>query len=140
MIVGSYRCDRGQIVVHHGQERTDIASATPRQVLALRKNTIGYVSQFLRAIPRVPTLDVVAEPLIAGGVSMMVGRIQPAGAWPVSGEGFSLTKATDFIGKELGVSDWVTMGQDRIDQFAECTGDHQWIHVDPERARSEPDS
>jgi hypothetical protein len=38
----------------------------------------------------------------------------------VSGEGFSLIKATDFIGKELGVSDWVTMGQDRNDQFAEC--------------------
>jgi acyl dehydratase len=55
----------------------------------------------------------------------------------VSGEGFSLIKVTDFIGKELGVSDWVTMGQDRIDQFAECTGDHQWIHVDPERARRE---
>ena len=78
MIFGSYRCDRGQIVVHHGQghaqERTDIASATPRQMLALRKNTIGYVSEFLRAIPRVPTLDVVAEPLIAGGVSRDVAR------------------------------------------------------------------
>ena len=57
MIFGSYRCDRGQIVVHHGQgqaqERTDIVAATPRQVLALRKSTIGYVSQFLRAVPRV---------------------------------------------------------------------------------------
>jgi alpha-D-ribose 1-methylphosphonate 5-triphosphate synthase subunit PhnL len=78
MIFGSYRCDRGQIVVHHGQghaqERTDIAAATPRQVLALRKDTIGYVSQFLRAIPRVPTLDVVAEPLIAGGVSRETAR------------------------------------------------------------------
>jgi alpha-D-ribose 1-methylphosphonate 5-triphosphate synthase subunit PhnL len=74
MIFGSYRCDRGQIVVHHGQERTDIASATPRQILGLRKNTIGYVSQFLRAIPRVPTLDVVAEPLIAGGVSRDAAR------------------------------------------------------------------
>ena len=78
MIFGSYRCDRGQIVVHHGQghgqERTDIVAATPRQVLALRKDTIGYVSQFLRAIPRVPTLDVVAEPLIAGGVSRDTAR------------------------------------------------------------------
>ena len=74
MIFGSYRCDRGQIVVHQGQERTDIASATPRQILGLRKNTIGYVSQFLRAIPRVPTLDVVAEPLLAGGVSRDAAR------------------------------------------------------------------
>ena len=55
----------------------------------------------------------------------------------MSGEGFSLIKATDFIGKELGVSDWVTMGQDRIDQFAECSDDHQWIHVNAERARRE---
>jgi len=69
MIFGSYRCDRGQIVVHHGTELTDIAAATPRQILALRKGTIGYVSQFLRAIPRVPTLDVVAEPLVAEGVA-----------------------------------------------------------------------
>ena len=39
------------------------------------------------------------------------------------------------IGVELGVSDWVTVGQDRIDQFAQCTGDRQWIHVDVEQAR-----
>jgi acyl dehydratase len=35
-----------------------------------------------------------------------------------------------FVGRELGVSDWLTVDQSRIDQFAECTGDHQWIHVD----------
>jgi acyl dehydratase len=38
-------------------------------------------------------------------------------------------------GQELGVSDWTTVDQNRINQFAECTGDHQWIHVDPERAK-----
>jgi acyl dehydratase len=42
-----------------------------------------------------------------------------------------------YVGKELGVSRWVTIEQDRIDRFAECTGDHQWIHVDVERARRE---
>jgi len=42
------------------------------------------------------------------------------------------------VGQELGVSDWMTIDQDRINQFAECTGDHQWIHVDPERARRGP--
>ena len=41
------------------------------------------------------------------------------------------------IGKELGVSDWLAIEQDRINQFAQCTGDHQWIHVDVERARRE---
>jgi acyl dehydratase len=40
-------------------------------------------------------------------------------------------------GQELGVSDWVTIDQDRIDKFADATGDHQWIHVDIERAKKE---
>jgi acyl dehydratase len=42
-----------------------------------------------------------------------------------------------FVGRELGVSRWFEVGQDRIQQFADCTGDHQWIHVDVERARRE---
>lgn len=41
------------------------------------------------------------------------------------------------VGEELGVSEWVTITQDRIDTFAEATGDHQWIHVDVERAERE---
>jgi acyl dehydratase len=40
------------------------------------------------------------------------------------------------IGRELGVGDWLTITQERIDAFAEATGDHQWIHVDPERCRA----
>jgi acyl dehydratase len=42
------------------------------------------------------------------------------------------------VGKPLGSSDWLVVDQSRIDQFAEATGDHQWIHVDPERAASGP--
>jgi acyl dehydratase len=41
------------------------------------------------------------------------------------------------VGQELGVSGWIVVDQHRIDQFAQCTGDRQWIHVDPERARRE---
>ena len=41
------------------------------------------------------------------------------------------------VGQEIGVSDWVTINQDRIDKFADATGDHQWIHVDVERAKKE---
>ena len=52
-------------------------------------------------------------------------------------EGYSLRTVSDFVGKELGVSNWVQVEQPRIDQFAECTGDHQWIHVDPKRASAE---
>jgi acyl dehydratase len=52
----------------------------------------------------------------------------------------SITYGTirDFVGKEVGVSDWITVDQDRIDRFADCTGDHQWIHVDVERAKRGP--
>jgi acyl dehydratase len=42
------------------------------------------------------------------------------------------------VGQHLGTSDWVTVDQARIDAFADATGDHQWIHVDPERARRGP--
>jgi acyl dehydratase len=50
---------------------------------------------------------------------------------------YNMSTAAQFVGQELGASDWVTVDQDRIDRFAECTGDHQWIHVDVERARRE---
>jgi acyl dehydratase len=50
---------------------------------------------------------------------------------------YDMTTAPQFVGRELGASDWITVNQDRIDQFAVCTGDRQWIHVDVERARRE---
>lgn len=42
------------------------------------------------------------------------------------------------VGRHLGHSDWLLITQDRVDRFADATGDHQWIHVDPERAKSGP--
>jgi alpha-D-ribose 1-methylphosphonate 5-triphosphate synthase subunit PhnL len=74
MIFGSYRCDAGEILIRDGGRRTDVANATPRRMLALRRHTIGYVSQFLRAVPRVPALDVVAEPLANNGTSREEAR------------------------------------------------------------------
>jgi alpha-D-ribose 1-methylphosphonate 5-triphosphate synthase subunit PhnL len=68
MIYGNYRCDAGRVGIRHRGTVIDLATAEPRQVLGVRRSTIGYVSQFLRAVPRVPTSDVVAEPLIANGV------------------------------------------------------------------------
>ena len=50
---------------------------------------------------------------------------------------YSMATAGQFAGRELGASDWVALEQDRIDAFAACTGDRQWIHVDVERARRE---
>jgi alpha-D-ribose 1-methylphosphonate 5-triphosphate synthase subunit PhnL len=78
MIFGNYRCDQGQILVRNGARSFDIATATPRQMLALRDNTIGYVSQFLRAVPRVPTIDVVAEPLIVCGTPRDIAHTKAA--------------------------------------------------------------
>ena len=49
-----------------------------------------------------------------------------------------LTDLQPLVGQELGVSEWVSVEQERIDQFADATGDHQWIHVDVERAASGP--
>lgn len=49
----------------------------------------------------------------------------------------SISDLKGFVGKRLGPSDWVVVEQARIDAFAEATGDHQWIHVDPERAASD---
>jgi len=48
------------------------------------------------------------------------------------------TELKDLVGQDIGASSWVTIEQDRIDKFAEATGDHQWIHVDPERAKDGP--
>ena len=50
---------------------------------------------------------------------------------------YSMASAPQFVGRELGASGWVTINQDRIDAFAACTGDRQWIHVDVERAKRE---
>jgi len=50
---------------------------------------------------------------------------------------YTMATAPQFVGRELGASDWVDVDQERIDQFATCTGDRQWIHVDIERAKRE---
>jgi alpha-D-ribose 1-methylphosphonate 5-triphosphate synthase subunit PhnL len=67
MVYGNYGVDSGEILLRHFGEVVDLASARPRTVLALRRDSIGYVSQFLRTVPRVSTLDVVAEPLVIRG-------------------------------------------------------------------------
>ena len=74
MIWGNYRTDHGTIRV--GQ--TEISGAEPRAVIGLRRATLGYVSQFLRVVPRVPTLRVVAEPLLALGVPADVAEARAA--------------------------------------------------------------
>ena len=65
MIYGNYLAASGRINIGD----VDVARANPREILQLRRETLGYVSQFLRVVPRVPTLDVVAEPMLAVGKS-----------------------------------------------------------------------
>jgi len=74
MLYGNYGCDSGQILVQHHGRHIDIASADPRMVLEIRRDTIGYVSQFLRAVPRVSALDVAAEPLMIRGIDQQVAH------------------------------------------------------------------
>jgi alpha-D-ribose 1-methylphosphonate 5-triphosphate synthase subunit PhnL len=63
-LYGNYRADGGRILVRHHGELVDLVAADPRTVLAVRNETLGYVSQFLRVVPRVAALDIVAEVLI----------------------------------------------------------------------------
>ncbi len=68
MAYGNYRCDAGAILVREGADVVDMARADPRTVLRLRARTVGYVSPFLRVIPRVPARAVVAAAGRAGGL------------------------------------------------------------------------
>jgi len=68
-LYGNYRAETGAILIRHNGGMVDIAAADPRTILSVRHDTLGYVSQFLRVVPRVPALDIVAEPLITRGVA-----------------------------------------------------------------------
>lgn len=68
VIYANYRPSFGVVHVRHDDRWIDLAKATPHEVLDVRRRTLAYVSQFLRVIPRVPTLDIVAEPLLQTGV------------------------------------------------------------------------
>ena len=74
MAYGNYCADSGQIIVSHRGALVDLVSADARTVMAVRRETIGYVSQFLRVVPRVSALDIVAEPLLSAGETPEAAR------------------------------------------------------------------
>ncbi len=78
VIYANYHPTYGAVYVRHGDRWLDLAKATPHEVLDVRRRTLGYVSQFLRVIPRVPTLDIVAEPALQMGVSEQRARQRAA--------------------------------------------------------------
>jgi len=68
-LYGNYRVDSGSIWIRHGQTWVDLAQLLPHELIDVRQKTLGYVSQFLRVIPRVSALDVAAEPLMELGMA-----------------------------------------------------------------------
>jgi alpha-D-ribose 1-methylphosphonate 5-triphosphate synthase subunit PhnL len=99
LIYGSYKATSGAIRVFHDGAWVDAVNADPRDMIVIRRQTIGYVTQFLRVIPRVPALDIVAEPLIERGVAPakaeerakdLLSRLNiPEKLWPLSPMTFS---------------------------------------------------
>lgn len=67
-LYGNYRASSGSINVLHDGDWVDLASASPQHIHAVRQSTLGFVTQFLRVIPRISTLDLVAEPLVTRGI------------------------------------------------------------------------
>lgn len=77
-LYGNYGASDGEVRVLHDEGWVRLSHAEPREVLEVRRRTLGYVSQFLRVIPRVSTLDIVAEPLRRLGVAASDARDQAA--------------------------------------------------------------
>lgn len=78
VVYANYRSSRGSVRVRHEGDWLDLAEASAHQVLDVRRRTLGYVSQFLRVIPRVPALDIVASPLVEAGVPLLEARERAA--------------------------------------------------------------
>ncbi len=78
MLYGNYSVDAGHILIEHEGTTIDLAVADPRSIVEVRRQTLGYVSQFLRTVPRVSALDVVAEPLTARGAPQNEARERAA--------------------------------------------------------------
>jgi alpha-D-ribose 1-methylphosphonate 5-triphosphate synthase subunit PhnL len=77
-LYGNYAATEGEIRIRHREQWLDLTRAQPRQVIEIRRETLGYVSQFLRVIPRVGALDIVAEPLRRMGASVTQARERAA--------------------------------------------------------------
>ena len=98
-LYGNYLPQSGRVLVRHGEESIDLFGAAPHVILEVRRMTLGYVSQFLRVIPRIGTLDLVIEPLLALGVApeqaqeraeTLLRRLRiPESLWPLPPATFS---------------------------------------------------
>ncbi|MFV0295629.1 MAG: phosphonate C-P lyase system protein PhnL [Hyphomicrobiaceae bacterium] len=99
MLYANYRPSSGRLSVRHGGELVDLTTAAPRKVLDVRRHTLGWVSQFLRVIPRISTLDLVRDPLLMRGIpetratqrarDMLARMNLPESLWPLAPQTFS---------------------------------------------------
>ncbi|MDP5343148.1 MAG: phosphonate C-P lyase system protein PhnL [Litorivicinaceae bacterium] len=99
MLYGNYRADSGQILVQTASGIEDLVAIHPHRMLQIRRDTVGFVSQFLRVIPRVSTWDVVCEPLrrqgadesiVAERARQLLQRLNlPQSLWPLAPATFS---------------------------------------------------
>jgi len=99
MVYAGYRTGKGKILVRHKENFVDIATAPPSMIYEIRRDTIGYVSQFLRVVPRVSALDTVIEPLIVRNMDETNARNKgreilerlkiPENLWHISASTFS---------------------------------------------------
>ncbi|MFP4125453.1 MAG: phosphonate C-P lyase system protein PhnL [Alphaproteobacteria bacterium] len=76
LVYGNYKPHGGAVLVRHAGREVDLVQADPRTIFEVRRRTMGYVSQFLRCVPRVPAVDVVAEPLRALGRDLETSRVR----------------------------------------------------------------
>jgi alpha-D-ribose 1-methylphosphonate 5-triphosphate synthase subunit PhnL len=98
-LYGNYKINEGEVFIHFDNGDLDLANTTPQWIYYLRENIIGYVSQFLRIVPRVAALDIVMEPLLIRGVNIDSAKIKasqiltrlniPESLWQLSPTTFS---------------------------------------------------
>lgn len=98
-LYANYLPDSGHILIHHQGDWLDMVSADARQILAVRRHTLGWVSQFLRVIPRISALEVVMQPLLEQGVeraecrdraeALLAALNVPQRLWPLAPSTFS---------------------------------------------------
>jgi alpha-D-ribose 1-methylphosphonate 5-triphosphate synthase subunit PhnL len=99
LVYGNYKPHGGAVLVRHAGREVDLVQADPRTIFDVRRRTMGYVSQFLRCVPRVPAVDVVAEPLRALERDLETSRVRarellarlniPDSHWPLPPATFS---------------------------------------------------
>lgn len=104
-LYANYRVDSGSVWIKHQEDWVDLCQLAPHEILAVRQKTIGYVSQFLRVIPRVPALEVAAEPLLELGVDIDVAHKKVKDLF----HRLNLSETADKIkGLQLGAVDYIT--------------------------------